>query len=167
MCAIKFWYKVAAITIASSGDWHTNPWHSSCFATLGDFITTAKSGECKPEDNLLLSAALSSEQKAKRLTIECCFCATLMSYLNGLKRIALSMFSGSVISGRKAAPPSDCDTTNFTADHTAIFWNGVTCGSRPLVKRTRKPFGPISSVPAFWFCACCVKRRSDLIKINS
>lgn len=27
-------------------------------------------------------------------------------YLNGLKRIALSIFSGSVISGRKAAPPS-------------------------------------------------------------
>ena len=58
MCAIKFWYSVAAITIASSGDWQTKPWHSNCLATLGDFITTANSGECNPEDNLRLSAAL-------------------------------------------------------------------------------------------------------------
>lgn len=44
-----------------------------------------------------------------------------MTYLNGLKSVALSIFSGSVMSGRKAAPPSDCDTTNFTADQTAIL----------------------------------------------
>lgn len=67
ICAMRFWYKVAAITIASSGDWHTNPWHSSCFATTGDFITTAKSGECKPDDNLLLSLAL---MKVKYINME-------------------------------------------------------------------------------------------------
>jgi uncharacterized membrane protein (DUF373 family) len=49
------------------------------------------------------------------------FACSFIFYLNGLKRIALSMFSGSVISGKNAAPPSDDDTTNLTADHTAMF----------------------------------------------
>lgn len=44
--------------MASSDDWQMNPWHSNCFAMLGDFITTAKSGECKLDESRLLSATL-------------------------------------------------------------------------------------------------------------
>lgn len=46
---------------------------------------------------------------------------TPFPYLSGRKSVLLSMFSGSVMSGRKAAPPSAPDTTNFTADQTAMF----------------------------------------------
>lgn len=45
----------------------------------------------------------------------------LSAALSGLNKIPLSILSGSVINGKKAAPPSDCDTTNLTADQTAIF----------------------------------------------
>lgn len=48
-----------------------------------------------------------------------------MTHLSGWNREVLSMFSGSVIRGRKAAPPSSSDMTNFTADHTAMLWKGV------------------------------------------
>ena len=128
MCVIKLWYNVAATTIASSGVWQTNPWHSSCLGTELDRITIAKSGEWRLDDSLLLSAAL-----------------------NGRKRLRLSIFSGSVINGRKAAPPSDDDTTNLTADQTAIFWNGVIWVSFPFACRTLRPMALMSNVPALWF----------------
>lgn len=49
----------------------------------------------------------------------------MCAYLKGWKRVDLSMFSGEVINGRNAAPPSSVDTENLTADHTAMLWNGV------------------------------------------
>lgn len=48
-----------------------------------------------------------------------------MAHLSGLNSELLSMFSGSVINGKKAAPPSTGDTMNLTADHTAMLWKGV------------------------------------------
>lgn len=45
----------------------------------------------------------------------------LFSYSNGRNKDVLSILSGSVINGRKAAPPSLSETTNFTADQTAIL----------------------------------------------
>lgn len=128
MWAIRLWYRVAAITMASSGDWQTNAWHSSCLGTDAERITTAKMGAWRLDERRLLSEALS-----------------------GRNRELLSIFSGSVIRGKKAAPPSEADTTNFTADQTAILWNGVKRGSRPLVNLTRRPLALISKFPAFWF----------------
>lgn len=71
------------------------------------------------------------------------------SYFKGLKRLLLSIFSGSVIKGKNAAPPSVDETTNLTADHTAIFENGVMIGSLPLVSLILNPEGHISNVAAF------------------
>lgn len=70
-------------------------------------------------------------------------------YLSGLNKLLLSMFSGSVINGKNAAPPSADETTNLTADQTAMFGNGVICGSRPFAKRTLKPAWHMSKAPAF------------------
>lgn len=66
ICDIRLWYKVAAITIASSGDWQTNAWHSSWRGTSVDRITTEKIGACNPDDNRRLSATL------KRKSIKIC-----------------------------------------------------------------------------------------------
>lgn len=112
---------MAAITIASSGDVQTKPWHSNCLGMLGDFMTTANNGECKPDDSLLLSAALFLSEK---YTLNLCANNEnneYISHLNGRNKVLLSIFSGSVMSGKNAAPPSDCETTNLTADHTAIL----------------------------------------------
>lgn len=72
--------------------------------------------------------------------------------LSGWKSDFLSRFSGSVINGRNAALPSDWLSTNFTADQTAILWNGVGCDSFELEPlRILKPPSHISRYPAFWF----------------
>lgn len=70
-------------------------------------------------------------------------------YLSGLNKLLLSIFSGSVIKGRNAAPPSSAETTNFTADHTAMLENGVIIGLLPFESFTLKPDGQISNTPAF------------------
>lgn len=57
------WYSVAAITIAFSGVWQTNAWHSSCLVWRCSFIdrmTTAKMGACRPDDRRRLSAELNN-----------------------------------------------------------------------------------------------------------
>lgn len=96
-----------------------------------------------PDDNLRRSAAL--HLREIRLSQK----TTMRTYVNGRNRLLLSIFSGSVMSGKNAAPPSLLDTTNLTADHTAILENGVTSGLRPLPMRIRSPDGQISSVPEF------------------
>lgn len=73
------------------------------------------------------------------------------TYLSGWNNELLSMFSGSVINGRNAAPPSIGEMMNLTADHTAMLWNGVISESRPDT-RTRKPLAQISNSPLN--CAC-------------
>lgn len=163
MWAIRLWYRVAAITMASSGVWHTNPWHSSSRGVLLERMTMANSGECSPEDSLRLSAALLEygRQKGrgafdKPRRVPFWGGSQRKTYLSGRKSARLSMFSGSVMSGRNAAPPSDEDTTNLTADQTAMFGKGVTSGSRPLAALTRSPIVLMSNVPAFW---CCGKLR--------
>lgn len=47
------WYSVAAITIAFSGVWQMNAWHSNCldcWFDCFDLITTVKIGACEPDD---------------------------------------------------------------------------------------------------------------------
>lgn len=61
MWVIKLWYRVAAITMASSGDWQTKAWHSSWRCTSNDRITTANMGEWRPDDSRRLSDALDKD----------------------------------------------------------------------------------------------------------
>lgn len=87
----------------------------------------------------------------------------MITHLSGWNRAVLSIFSGSVIRGRKAAPPSSSDMTNFTADHTAMLWKGVMRASfssgaaapfemaRALIF-TLSPVAQISSDPELSFC---------------
>lgn len=62
------------------------------------------------------------------------------------------MLSGSVMRGRKAAPPSESEMTNFTADHTAMLWKGVMLksllSSLLLLTLMRNPVAQISKNPA-------------------
>ena len=46
MVSRSAWYRLAATMMASSGLSHTNPWHSSCFATPALRITAANSAGC-------------------------------------------------------------------------------------------------------------------------
>lgn len=83
------------------------------------------------------------------------FCA----HLSGWNSAVLSMLSGSVMSGKNAAPPSESEMTNFTADHTAILWNGVIFESLSSLLvpdmaliLMRNPVAHISKDPDFSFC---------------
>lgn len=153
------------MTMASSVLLQMNPWHSSTLGELAERMTTAKMGAwiwmlCSTASCSLELLAVEILMTFRRWSCR----GPNMTHLRGWNREVLSIFSGSVIRGRKAAPPSSSDMTNFTADHTAMLWKGVMSASfssapsglapfemAVALTFTRKPVAQMSKEPELSF----------------
>jgi len=67
--AIRLWYRVAAITMASSVLLQMNPWHSSTLGELAERMTTAKMGACTWMLCSTASFSLELQSRCGKITI--------------------------------------------------------------------------------------------------